>query len=233
MYILAIDTAGKATSAALVDESTVIARCGLNTGLTHSQKFLPMVDSLLTLAEIDLADVEAVAVTIGPGSFTGLRIGIATAKAWSEALNLPLIPVSTLAAAAAAADHSGYVCPIFDARKNQVYCALFQDAKRIWEDQALSLTDLAHKLPTEGRVLFCGDAVSVYEKELADLMTDRLQKPTLDKGLFLAEGAAFLARSLFLTGQTVTAEQLRPSYLRRSEAEVTKEKKQMKEAPHG
>ncbi|MGI5892126.1 MAG: tRNA (adenosine(37)-N6)-threonylcarbamoyltransferase complex dimerization subunit type 1 TsaB [Bacillota bacterium] len=221
MFILAIDTAGKTSSVALVDESSVVARIGLDLGKTHSQKLLPMVDALLQLAEISLADLDAVAVTVGPGSFTGLRIGLATVKAWSQALQLPLVAVGTLEAAAVAVSGEGYVCPIFDARKNQVYCALFKDGQQIWPAQAVSPQQLAQRLASlAGPILFCGDAVGIYDDIFAAGLGDNFRPDAEDKRFFLAEGAALLARERYQSGQTLLPEQIEPFYLRRSEAEV-------------
>lgn len=221
MLILTIDTSGKTVSAALIDEKCILARIGLDLGKTHSQKLLPLVDSLLHLAERSLADLSAVAVTIGPGSFTGLRIGLATVKAWAQALSLPIVAVGTLEAAAKAAADEGYICPILDARKNQVYCALFQDGRQLWQPDALAPQELAKKLcRLQAPVLFCGDAVGVYDQIFADILRENFRPAAENKRFFLAEGAALLARERYMQNNVLTATEIEPFYLRRSEAEV-------------
>jgi tRNA threonylcarbamoyladenosine biosynthesis protein TsaB len=221
MLILTIDTSGKTVSAALIDEKCILARIGLDLGKTHSQKLLPLVDSLLHLAERSLADLSAVAVTIGPGSFTGLRIGLATAKAWAQALSLPIVAVGTLEAAAKAAADEGYICPILDARKNQVYCALFQDGRQLWQPDALAPQELANKLcRLRAPVLFCGDALGVYDQIFADILQENFRPAAEDKRFFLAEGAALLARERYMQNDVLTAMEIEPFYLRRSEAEI-------------
>ena len=120
MKVLAIDTATKAASAAIVDSSGVIGEIGLNIGKTHSQKFLPAVQQLLSLCDLELSQMDGFAVTIGPGSFTGVRIGLATAKAWGYSLHKPLIGINTLDALSGNGDCS-YICPILDARRNEFY----------------------------------------------------------------------------------------------------------------
>ena len=221
MLILTIDTSGKTVSAALIDEKCILARIGLDLGKTHSQKLLPLVDSLLNLAERSLSDLSAVAVTVGPGSFTGLRIGLATVKAWAQALSLPIVGIGTLESAAKAAVDEGYVCPILDARKNQVYCALFQDGRQLWEPDALTPQELAEKLShLNTPIIFCGDAVGVYDKVFADILQGNFRLAAEDKRFFLAEGAALLARERYLQNDILTPEEIEPFYLRRSEAEV-------------
>ncbi len=161
MYLLSIDSAATAASAALFswDEKApeplsslkLLGENFLNVGFTHSQTLMPMVEALLQTAGVAPKALGGFAVAAGPGSFTGLRIGIAAVKGMASALNLPCAPVSTLKALAFnAAAFRGLICPVMDARCNQVYTGLFAGdgvyPRRIWDDEAVTLDDLGQKL---------------------------------------------------------------------------------------
>ncbi|MCR3923329.1 MAG: tRNA (adenosine(37)-N6)-threonylcarbamoyltransferase complex dimerization subunit type 1 TsaB, partial [Firmicutes bacterium] len=127
LYVLGIDTATLVCSAAVVSEEKILAEYTLHVKKTHSERLLPLIDTLLRDAGLTPRDLDAVAISVGPGSFTGLRIGMVTAKALGQALQLPLCGVSTLTALAAQHPYfPGLVCPILDARREQVYQALFR-----------------------------------------------------------------------------------------------------------
>ena len=122
MRVLAIDTSSSALGAAIADEQGIIGEFGLHTGRQHSEALLPLLQSLLQAAGLSLADMDAFGVTIGPGSFTGLRIGLATVKAWAQALDKPVVAVSSLEALALTAAEAGMlVCPTLDARRDELY----------------------------------------------------------------------------------------------------------------
>jgi len=126
MKVLAIDSSGITASAAVADGNNVIAEFTVNNRQTHSQTLLPMVDKVVKMSEVPLADIYAIAVAAGPGSFTGLRIGSATAKGLGLALGKPVVPVPSLDGLAyRAACYSGIICPLMDARRNQVYAAAY------------------------------------------------------------------------------------------------------------
>ncbi len=221
MIILAIDTATSCCGAAVVDECGVLAQFSLNVGKTHSQSFLPMVEALLTHAQLPLAEMSAIAVTAGPGSFTGLRIGIATAKAWGQSMSMPLIAIDTLEALDAAAGSQGLICPILDARKGEVYCALFEDGKRLWEDTAITPLELAARLKEMGRpVIIVGDGLAAHCEMLAEELGDIFMEATEIANVTAAAGAGILARGYYQATDTLTPEELEPKYLRLSEAEA-------------
>ena len=233
MYLLAIDTASSAAGAAVASENGIIAVIGLNVGKTHSQRFLPSVAALLENAEIALSELSAIAVTVGPGSFTGLRIGIATAKAWGQALNLPIVPLTTLEALAFGACDEGLVCPILDARKNEVYSALFRKNRvkntleEVFPAAAVAPAELAEKLCALGEpIIFAGDALPLYTVLLREGLGENFVPAAEDRRVFMASAAALLGRERLLAGQVTTAHDLQPFYLRRSEAEVKKAQKQ-------
>jgi tRNA threonylcarbamoyladenosine biosynthesis protein TsaB len=224
MKLLAIDTSGSALSAAIAQQheqqAEIISSFGINTGRNHSLALLPMLRELLANCQLRLADMQAFAVTIGPGSFTGLRIGCATVKAWAHALQRPVIAVSSTEAAARSVASSALVCPIFNARRNEVYAALFQHNQRLWEDQALSPEDLAQRLlPLSGQILPVGDGWLAESTRLQELLPGRWLQPSINNGLFMAEAAAMIGLEEYAAGRCTDPVLLAPKYLRLSEAE--------------
>ena len=167
MRVLAIDSSGLTATVAIVEDDTTIAEFTINYKKTHSQTLLPMIDEMVKMVEADLNTIDAIAVAGGPGSFTGLRIGSATAKGLGLALGKPLIHIPTADAMA----YSIYgcediICPIMDARRNQVYTGIYQmdgDKLQVLEAQmAVEIDELAKKLCTYGKpVIFLGDGVPV------------------------------------------------------------------------
>lgn len=177
MLILGLESSAKAASAALCRDGELIAQYSQCSGLTHSRTLLPMVEDLLRNTETRLDDVEAVAVACGPGSFTGIRIGVAAVKGLCWAAEKPAIGVSTLAAMAwngVAAGEGSLICCCMDARRQQVYNALFEirDAKpaRLVPDRAISLEELARELEKyEKRVFLVGDGAKLCYNRLGEL----------------------------------------------------------------
>ncbi len=225
MRILAIDTATKAASAAIVASDGIIGEIGLNIGKTHSQKFLPAVEQLLSLCDMTLADMDGFAVTIGPGSFTGVRIGLATAKAWGYGLDKPIVGINTLDALAGNGDCK-YVCPILDARRNEFYCALYEKGKRIWDYQALSPVQLAENLQAVDDVIeFVGDAVPSYRAFFAETLGEKAYFPNSSRQVFMAASLGEIALQKLEQGDVSTAFTIQPFYLRASEAELKMQEK--------
>lgn len=225
MKVLAVDAAGKALSLAIAEEDKLIASATLNVGLTHSQRLLPMLSALLESAALTMQDIDMVAVVNGPGSFTGLRIGIATAKGLAEAAGCPLLTVSTLEAEAWAARGMGaYICPLLDARRNEVYTALYDESgAEIWPAMAIAPDELAARL-TEfangcpgARFVLVGDAAALYIDKMREMLAAPVLLTSPDKRMFGAPGCAFLA--LERAEQATPPEQAQAFYLRLSEAE--------------
>ena len=217
MKLIALDSSGLTASAAILEDDILLAEYTVNYKKTHSQTLLLMLDAVASMTELDLSTVDAVAVTAGPGSFTGLRIGSATAKGLGLALDIPVIEVPTLAALASNLwGVSGLIAPIMDARRNQVYSGLyrFEDGRLITvrDQQALALTELIAELealnPSDG-VIFLGDGVPVSRAQ-----SNRQR----------AASAAVLARRLYEEGRYVSADAHAPVYLRKSQAEREREK---------
>lgn len=225
MKILGIDSSGLVASVALVTDDNLTAEYTINFKKTHSQTLLPMLDEIVTMTGISLSDIDAIAVAAGPGSFTGLRIGSATAKGLGLALKKPLIGVPTV-------DGLAYnlfgtdkvICPLMDAKRDQVYTGLYDyvDDKLhiISPQQAVSIDDIIDQTNQLGRaVVFLGDGVPVYQARIAE----RIQVPYCFAPAHLSKqragAVAALGAIYFKEGRIESAMEHEPVYLRLSQAE--------------
>ncbi|MEN3003888.1 tRNA (adenosine(37)-N6)-threonylcarbamoyltransferase complex dimerization subunit type 1 TsaB [Dehalobacterium formicoaceticum] len=226
MKILGIDAATKAAGVAIADETGVLAENWLNNGKTHSQSLLPLLDSLLKNANIPWADIQGIAVTIGPGSFTGLRIGLATVQGLAQVLDLPVAGVVTLDALAENLPGvPNLICPILDARKNEVYTAMYRyeagRMTRLSPYQAVTPEKLVTELLVlKEKVTFLGDGVPVYQEFILDRMKERAVFAPASHNLLHGAQVALLGLSKFQRGQGTSIFEIKPFYLRPSEAEV-------------
>lgn len=224
MKILALETSAKSVSAAVVENGAVLASAYQNTGLTHSRTLMPLVDGMLKAAELPLENVDLIAVAQGPGSFTGLRIGVAAAKGLAWAKDLPCCGVSTLVAMAQNLRHlNGEIVCAMDARRNQVYNAVFEakDGRltRLSEDRAIGLAQLAEEVKNRSSTkIIVGDGAHLcYNYFLEAGIPCRMAPAQLR--MQNAVGVALAAEELAAEGKTVSAHQLVPVYLRLSQAE--------------
>ena len=221
MLLLAFETSAKAASVALMEEGHLLAESYQNTGMTHSQTLMVMAQDLLIQCGKGVQDVTHVAVAAGPGSFTGVRIGVAAAKGFAWGGELPCRGVSTLEAMALGAGHwSGYVCPVMDARRAQVYNALFRveqgTCTRITEDRAIALSDLAEELKElEGPIFLVGDGSELTFRTLSEAVP-QLVLPPEEKRHQRAVGVALAAMK---PDGDWDGNALAPNYLRLSQAE--------------
>ena len=225
MKILGLESSAKSASVALMEDGKLLARSFQNTGLTHSRTLLPMAEAMLQNCELGIADVDAVAVAVGPGSFTGLRIGISAAKGLAWARELPCIGVSTLEAMAqnlAHLENTVLVCAM-DARRSQIYNALFTSEHgrltRRTPDRAIGLAELAEELRSEPLPLvIVGDGAVLCEKALTEAgLPCRLAPPQLV--MQNAMSVALCAEDLARAGKLVSAQELLPVYLRPPQAQ--------------
>ena len=218
MLIFGIDTCCAAATSAIVDDDKLLAQTVINNKRTHSQKILPQIEQLFALAELSVSDVDAFAAAVGPGSFTGVRIGVATVKGMAQAAKKPCIAVSTLEALAFPYEYfDGVVCPILDARRNQVYNALFRGGERLCADRALALSDLLAEIKGEN-VMFMGDGVIPYKEEILKVIPKARFAPRI-LNMNLAGAVAEIGFEKFKKGDVVDAGGLVPSYVRLSQAE--------------
>ena len=224
MLIFAFETSAKAGSVALMDETRLLGESYCNTGLTHSQTLLQMGQDLLSSCGYTAADVTAVAVAAGPGSFTGIRIGVAAAKGFSWAKEIPCIGVSTLEAMALNAGiWEGYVCPVMDARRSQVYNALFEAHQgtltRIAEDRAISLEELGAQLKNQKKPVFLVGDGSIVCYNALKASIPALVLPPEHRMHQRAAGVALAAREQLKQGIAPGGGELIPNYLRLAQAE--------------
>ena len=220
MKILALDSSGIVASVAVIADDVLLAEYTVNYKKTHSQTLLPMLDEVVKMTELDLSTIDAIAVAAGPGSFTGLRIGSATAKGLGLALDKPLIAVPTVEALAFNLfDTAGAICPILDARRKQVYTGIFRyqdhNLVTVQEQEAVPIIELFGQLEQLGEpVTFLGDGVPVFR----ELIEQELKVP-----FAFAPAQNNRQRALglryFKEGIIQTAAEHRPEYLRLSQAE--------------
>ena len=224
MTILAFETSAKAASAALFQEGVLLGETYQNTGLTHSQTLLSMAESLMASCGVAAGDIDAVGVAAGPGSFTGVRIGVAAAKGFAWGREIPCVGVSTLAAMAVGfGAWQGYVCPVMDARRSQVYNALFRvdcgKCTRIREDRAISLRDLGEDVKNlSGPIFLVGDGSVLCYNTLLETVPG-LVLPPEHRRHQRAAGVALEAARILETGERPSGAELVPNYLRLSQAE--------------
>lgn len=233
MRILGIESSSLVASVAIVEDETTMAEYTVNFKKTHSQTLLPMIDEMVKLLEIDLSTVDAIAVSGGPGSFTGLRIGSATAKGLGLALHKPLIHVPTLDATAYNLyGTEALICPIMDARRNQVYTGIyrFRESFEIVHGQdAMDIDELIGILNSMREpVIFLGDGVPVFRSRIEETLTVRALFAPAHVNRQRASAVAALGAVYFKEGKTETAMEHKPDYLRKSQAEREREEREGK-----
>ena len=229
MKILALETSAKAVSAAVSEDGKILCAGYQDTGLTHSRTLMPIVESILKNTNLSMKDIDAVAVAVGPGSFTGIRIGVAAAKGLAFAVDKPTIGVSTLAAMARnVAFCDGPIICAMDARRQQVYNALFEakdgKLKRLTEDRAIALADLLEEIKGDPRPkMVVGDGGRLC----CDYLTANGLPCRLAPAQLVMQNAmsvALEAELLAAAGKRVSAQALEPVYLRPPHADLPNRK---------
>ncbi len=228
MRILGIESSSLVASVAIVEDEVTTAEYTVNFKRTHSQTLLPMLDEIVKMIELDLETIDAIAVSGGPGSFTGLRIGSATGKGLGLALKKPIISVPTVDAMAYNLYGSAFrVCPIMDARRNQVYTGIYDNRSGfsiIKEQSAMDIEELLEELNSAGQsVIFLGDGVPVYKNQIQEKMTVPFLFAPVHLNRQRATAVAALGCTYFKEGRTLTAEEHAPVYLRKPQAERERE----------
>lgn len=225
MKTLAVDTSSNVATVAVMDEDRLICEYILNHKTTHSQKLMPMIKEVLESCELTVNDIHFFSVALGPGSFTGLRIGVATVKTMAHAMNKPVVGVSTLDALAFGITYfEGIICPILDAKRDQVYTALYNwkngSMERISEYMALSIDKLIELLKLKNEnVIFLGDGTFAFRDILIGALGDFAHFSPVHSLMQRASLVAELALKRFKEGQRDDCMTLVPFYLRKSQAE--------------
>ncbi len=229
MKILALDSSGLVASVALAEDDKLIAEYTIQYKKTHSQTLLPMLDEIKKMVELDLSTVDAIAVAAGPGSFTGLRIGSATAKGLALALEKPIVPVPTVDGLAYQMyGTDALVCPIMDARRSQVYTGIYEfvyekdhyDMRVIKNCCAVAFDEIAECLNELNRkVIFLGDGVPVFGERMAEVMKVPYTLAPAHRNRQSAACIAVLGSMYYAQGKFESGEEHSPEYLRLSQAE--------------
>lgn len=223
MLILAVDTNTPAASIALLEDTRLLAEANLDAGLTHSEKLLPAVDFLLRSMGIEIRDLEGMALAVGPGSFTGIRIGMSTVKALAHATGCRIAPVSTLEALACKLNSSSdrLICPLMDAKKGEVYGALYEQRKskrEVLVPQNLYAPDaLFSRFPAERVISFIGSGVSPFKSDILERF--RAQARFSSRSLFTAREIGILGFEILKDNRGLEFRDVRPLYFRKSQAE--------------
>lgn len=236
MRILALDSSGLVASVAIMEEEQTIAEYTVNYKKTHSQTLLPMLDEIVKMTEMNLNTIDAIAIAGGPGSFTGLRIGSATAKGLGLALGKPLIHVPTLEGLACNLyGCSSLICPIMDARRNQVYTGVYRlsegEFQVVKEQTAIDVAELVEQLNALGEaVTFLGDGVPVYKEQLEEKLTVPFTFAPANMNRQRAASVGLRGFQYYQEGRIETAAEHQPDYLRVSQAERERAERERAEA---
>lgn len=231
MRVLALDSATDVAAAAVVEDNNLVAEQFINTGKMHSRRLMLLVEKLLNSSELTLSEIDGMAVAIGPGSFTGLRIGLSTIKGLAYFAEKPVVGISTLDSLARNVPFaSGLICPVLKARKDEVYCALYLNSAgelvRISEYMAVSpqeLVVLFERIDTRGIVLL-GDALEMLPGQVYELLGGGYETAPPESRLPRASALGFLALDKFYRGEADRIETLTPIYIRASAAEERRHK---------
>ena len=241
MKILGIDSSGMVASVAIVQDDVIIAEYTMNHKKTHSETLLPMIDEIVKTSETKLEELDAIAIAAGPGSFTGLRIGAATAKGLAMAVDKPIISIKTCEGLAFNMwGAEGLICPIIDARRNQVYTGLYRvkgNVEVILEQQPMDIHELIEYIndyskqreASEGgpaeRVTFLGDGVAIYKDVIWKEIDIPCQMAPAIMNRQRGASIASYGELLYKEGKYINADDFAPEYLRKSQAERVRESK--------
>lgn len=230
MKILGIDTSSSSLSVAVMDDDLLKGEFTLNHKLTHSEQMMPLLDSLLSHLELKMSDIDLIGVSVGPGSFTGIRIGVSAANAMAMALDIPVVGISSLEAMAYTAGETAYtIVSTFDAQRDRFYFNAYRfensELKTLEAEDVLEKKDLIKKLESYDKVLLLGDAVFINEE-----LPLNVKKAKRAVRYVRASSVCELAHRDYLLGKTGFAV---PVYLRKSQAEIQFEERMSKEVNNG
>lgn len=230
MKILGIDTSSNASSVAVIEDNKLICEYTVNTKTTHSQKLMPMIENMLSMSEVNIKDIDAIAICIGPGSFTGLRIGMATAKAIAHVNNLPIIGVNSLEILASNMNLCDKkICSILDAQRNQVYTGKYKfENDRVVEIQPIDVIEieklLEEILNDNEDWIMVGEAVYKYEEKIKEIKNIKIPAPSNN----VTKASSLCSVAIRKYNENVDVHNcynINPMYIRKSQAEVQYEEK--------
>lgn len=235
MKLLGIDSSGLVASAAVLVDDTLVGEFTVNNKQTHSQTLLPMIEKVIDQSGVSLEELDGIAVASGPGSFTGLRIGAATVKGLGLALDKPVVPVPTLEGLAfRLAGIAGVVCPIMDARRNQVYTGIYRVSadglEVVVSQRAVDISEIIHEAMKLGEpVTFLGDGVEVHKATIEELYKGEYHFAPVHLSKQSAASIVALGKIYYEQGKAQPAGEHRPEYLRKSQAEREREQREKAE----
>lgn len=231
MKVLALDSSGLVASVAVVMDDELLGEYTINHKKTHSQTLLPMLDEVAKMIELDLNTIDFIAVSAGPGSFTGLRIGSATAKGMALALNKEIVSVPTIDAMAYNLwGNENQICPLMDARRRQVYTGLYQfeegNMNTLLPECVLMIEEIVDKVNESGKkTVFLGDGVSVFKEYIEENIKVPYSFAPAMNNKQRASSVAALGMILYREGKAEAAKDHKPEYLRLSQAERERQEK--------
>jgi len=237
MNILGLDTSSKAASVSLWSDGTLLSEVLINDKRTHSQKLMPILESMLKLADMKIDDIDLLSVCIGPGSFTGIRIAVATAKAIAHVRNLPIVGVNSLESLAYSLyDADTIIVPILDAQANQVYTGCYEfvegrleTLKNICVEEIEDVLSYVQKLSYNKRVTILGEGVYKYMEKIGPVLSEKIKLAGPNSNVSKSSSICQCASVKFEEEKDVyTCYDLEPIYIRKSQAEVQYEEKQRK-----
>jgi len=223
MIILAADTTSSYGSVALLKKKQLLAEVNTDSGLTHSESLLPGVERVLRSQNLTIQDVEIYALAVGPGSFTGIRIGMSTFKSFANASGKPIAPVSTLEALALKliSHQNRLLCPVMDAKKNEIYAAMYEtkdgNPNEVIPQGLYSPAQFFSLLPSQRIIHFIGSGVEVYKDMIFDYFRDKARISS--RSLFIANEVGRIGYGLFREKKVLHHLDVKPLYFRRSQAE--------------
>ena len=234
MNILAFETSGRAASVAVMKDKRIIGEMAVSTKLNHSEKLMPMIDELLKKTDISIKDIDFLAIGVGPGSFTGIRIGVSTAKGLAQALNIPIAAVSSLRTLAFSAAYSDmFICPIIDARRNHVYSGVFRwegaELVEVMKEDVYDFKELLLILKNkDSKVLFMGEDSGKFKEQIKEALGEKGIMAMPQDNFPRAASVAVMAIKKIEENDLENAFTLRPVYLRKAEAERQYEERMKK-----
>ncbi|MGD2023565.1 MAG: tRNA (adenosine(37)-N6)-threonylcarbamoyltransferase complex dimerization subunit type 1 TsaB [Desulfobacterales bacterium] len=224
MKILALDTATSSCSVAVTDDGNLCAELTTRKNQTHSKHLMEAIDAVLSSAGLGVGDLDGFAVTIGPGSFTGLRIGISTTKALAFAVDKPVVGISSLETLAwQCAERVHLICPMLDARKAEVYCATYRFIADHLEEQSPACAVMPESFVRQMKepCVFIGSGAQLYRPIIKNILGDQAHFRPYDLDIIRASSVAFLSLQRFKSNDTESVADLVPHYIRKSDAELS------------
>ena len=233
MNILAIDCSSSSLSVCIAKDDCILYSTYLNTNKTHSETILPNIEYALTQAKFNINDIDVYGITVGPGSYTGLRIGVSTIKAFAQVTNKPIASISSLKALAVQAiPGSKYICPIIDARNDQIYSALYDYNHYVLssklQDSAYNIDELLKELQrvdTDDDIIFVGNGAQLHSTKIKNALGNKAVITSETCSIIDGKNVALLTKINALNGELLNYLELEPNYLRKSQAERELENK--------